>query len=44
MRRHATHADWRTSIYYRKYHDPGHRNTAAHLGVRTEMHASIVSE
>jgi arylsulfatase A-like enzyme len=23
-------ADWRTSIYYRYYHDPGHHNTMAH--------------
>jgi arylsulfatase A-like enzyme len=23
-------ADWRTSVYYRYYHDPGHHNTAAH--------------
>lgn len=28
-------ADWRTSFYYRYYHDPGHHNTARHLGVRT---------
>jgi arylsulfatase A-like enzyme len=34
-------ADWRTSIYYRYYHDPGHHNTAAHLGVRTETHKLI---
>jgi len=30
--------DWRRSIYYRYYHDPGHHNTAAHLGVRTATH------
>jgi arylsulfatase A-like enzyme len=34
-------ADWRTSVYYRYYHDPGHHNTAAHLGVRTEKHKLI---
>ncbi len=32
---------WRTSIYYRYYHDPGHHNTAAHLGVRTTTHKLI---
>ena len=34
-------ADWRKSVYYRYYHDPGHHNTAAHLGVRTETHKLI---
>jgi hypothetical protein len=34
-------ADWPTSIYYRYYHDPGHHNTAAHLGVRTATHKLI---
>jgi len=34
-------ADWRTSIYYRYYHDPGHHNTAAHFGVRTATHKLI---
>ena len=34
-------SDWRTSIYYRYYHDPGHHNTAAHLGVRTATHKLI---
>jgi len=34
-------ADWRTSFYYRYYHDPGHHNTAAHLGVRTATHKLI---
>jgi arylsulfatase A-like enzyme len=34
-------ADWRTSIYYRYYHDPGHHNTVAHLGVRTATHKLI---
>jgi arylsulfatase A-like enzyme len=33
--------DWRKSIYYRYYHDPGHHNTAAHLGVRTATHKLI---
>ena len=31
-------ADWRTSWYYRYYHDPGDHNTRAHYGVRTETH------
>lgn len=34
-------ADWRTSIYYRYYHDPGHHNTHAHLGVRTATHKLV---
>ncbi len=34
-------ADWRTSIYYRYYHDPGHHNTRAHYGVRTTTHKLI---
>ena len=33
--------DWRTSVYYRYYHDPGHHNTAAHYGVRTATHKLI---
>ncbi len=33
--------EWRNSIYYRYYHDPGHHNTAAHLGVRTATHKLI---
>jgi arylsulfatase A-like enzyme len=33
--------DWRTSMYYRYYHDPGHHNTAAHAGVRTATHKLI---
>jgi hypothetical protein len=33
--------DWRTTLYYRYYHDPGHHNTAAHLGVRTATHKLI---
>jgi arylsulfatase A-like enzyme len=34
-------ADWRTSFYYRYYHDPGDHHTARHLGVRTERHKLI---
>ena len=34
-------AGWRTSMYYRYYHDPGHHNTAAHYGVRTLTHKLI---
>jgi arylsulfatase A-like enzyme len=34
-------SDWRTSVYYRYYHDPGHHNTDAHLGVRTATHKLI---
>ncbi|HOC54638.1 MAG TPA: sulfatase [Verrucomicrobiota bacterium] len=30
--------DWRTSWYYRYYHDPGDHNTRAHYGVRTDTH------
>lgn len=33
--------DWRTSLYYRYYHDPGDHNTAAHLGVRTNTQKLI---
>lgn len=33
--------DWRKSMYYRYYHDPGHHNTVAHLGVRTATHKLI---
>jgi arylsulfatase A-like enzyme len=36
-----TPADWRTTIYYRYYHDPGHHNTAGHLGVRTPTHKLV---
>jgi arylsulfatase A-like enzyme len=36
-----TPADWRHSIYYRYYHDPGDHNTARHMGVRTETHKLI---
>jgi arylsulfatase A-like enzyme len=34
-------ADWRTSMYYRYYHDPGDHNTRAHYGVRTKTHKLI---
>jgi arylsulfatase A-like enzyme len=34
-------ADWRTAMYYRYYHDPGHHNTRAHLGVRSATHKLI---
>ncbi len=34
-------SDWRTSVYYRYYHDPGDHNTRAHYGVRTETHKLI---
>jgi arylsulfatase A-like enzyme len=34
-------ADWRTSMYYRYYHEPGHHNTRAHYGVRTATHKLI---
>ena len=33
--------DWRTSMYYRYYHDPGDHNTRAHYGVRTQTHKLI---
>ena len=33
--------DWRTSVYYRYYHDPGNHNTRAHYGVRTATHKLI---
>jgi arylsulfatase A-like enzyme len=34
-------ADWRSSFYYRYYHDPGDHNTRAHYGVRTTDHKLI---
>jgi arylsulfatase A-like enzyme len=34
-------ADWRSSVYYRYYHDPGDHDTRAHLGVRTATHKLI---
>jgi arylsulfatase A-like enzyme len=36
-----TPSDWRSTVYYRYYHDPGHHNTRAHLGVRTATHKLI---
>lgn len=36
-----TPADWRTAMYYRYYHDPGHHNTRAHYGIRTLTHKLI---
>jgi arylsulfatase A-like enzyme len=37
----AAPSDWRTSYYYRYYHDPGDHNTRAHYGVRTTTHKLI---
>jgi len=37
----ARPTDWRTAMYYRYYHDPGHHNTRAHYGVRTETQKLI---
>ncbi len=37
----TTPAGWRTSMYYRYYHDPGDHNTRAHYGVRTMSHKLI---
>ena len=34
-------ADWRSAMYYRYYHDPGHHDTRAHLGIRTATHKLI---
>jgi arylsulfatase A-like enzyme len=36
-----TPKDWRASIYYRYYHDPGHHDTRQHYGVRTPTHKLI---
>ena len=36
-----TPPDWRSTVYYRYYHDPGHHNTRAHYGVRTATHKLI---
>ncbi|PYR72947.1 MAG: sulfatase, partial [Acidobacteria bacterium] len=36
-----TPAGWRTSMYYRYYHDPGDHNTRAHYGIRTRTHKLI---
>src|SRR6185436_14273707 len=32
---------WRDAVYYRYYHDPGHHNTRAHYGIRTDTHKLI---
>jgi arylsulfatase A-like enzyme len=32
---------WRTSYYYRYYHDPGDHNTRTHYGIRTTTHKLI---
>jgi arylsulfatase A-like enzyme len=37
----STPPDWRSSMYYRYYHDPGDHNTRAHYGVRTRTHKLI---
>ncbi len=34
-------SNWRTTMYYRYYHDPGHHNTRQHYGVRTATHKLI---
>jgi len=34
-------ANWRTSWYYRYYHDPGDHNTRAHYGVGTDVYKLI---
>jgi arylsulfatase A-like enzyme len=36
-----TPSGWRSSYYYRYYHDPGDHNTRAHYGVRTMTHKLI---
>ena len=36
-----TPGDWRTAVYYRYYHDPGHHDTRAHYGVRTATHKLV---
>ena len=36
-----TPANWRTSMYYRYYHDPGDHNTRQHYGIRTLTHKLI---
>ena len=33
--------DWRESMYYRYYHDPGDHDTRAHYGARTLTHKLI---
>ena len=39
--RDSTPRNWRTSYYYRYYHDPGDHNTRAHYGIRTTTHKLI---
>ena len=39
--RNRTPPDWRASMYYRYYHDPGDHNTRAHYGIRTRTHKLI---
>jgi arylsulfatase A-like enzyme len=34
-------ADWRQTVYYRYYHDPGHHDTRQHYGVRSATHKLI---
>ena len=34
-------SNWRKEFYYRYYHDPGHHNTGAHFGLRTDTHKLI---
>ena len=41
MLRGRSPSNWRTSMYYRYYHDPGHHNTRQHYGVRTLTHKLI---
>jgi arylsulfatase A-like enzyme len=41
LMRGRTPAGWRTSMYYRYYHDPGDHNTRTHYGVRTATHKLI---
>ncbi len=36
-----TPADWRSSFYYRYYHDPGDHDVRAHYGVRTRTHKLV---
>ena len=41
LMRKRTPTNWRTSMYYRYYHDPGDHNTRVHYGVRTRTHKLI---
>jgi hypothetical protein len=38
---HTAPSEWRQSVFYRYYHDPGHHNTRAHYGIRTTTHKLI---